>query len=105
MKSKGYNFDEGRYLSEGEDGIASDCIEEREQINEINERIFKLHKAIKQRQIELQSDLKGEDMSYIRHLDEFESLALNIFTNNTVRLLSLIHIEPIRTGTRGSRIN
>jgi hypothetical protein len=44
MKSKGYNFDEGRYLSDGE--RLKEGEEEREMINEINERIFKLHKAI-----------------------------------------------------------
>lgn len=31
MKSKGYNFDEGRYLSEGEEtDTIVDCMEERE---------------------------------------------------------------------------
>ena len=42
--SKGYNFIEGRYMNQDE--IFKEGEEERELINETNDRIFKLHKAI-----------------------------------------------------------
>eukprot|EP00350_Pseudokeronopsis_sp_OXSARD2_P004598 CAMPEP_0170552906 /NCGR_PEP_ID=MMETSP0211-20121228/10793_1 /TAXON_ID=311385 /ORGANISM="Pseudokeronopsis sp., Strain OXSARD2" /LENGTH=68 /DNA_ID=CAMNT_0010860957 /DNA_START=488 /DNA_END=694 /DNA_ORIENTATION=- len=47
MVTKGYNFDEGGYSNEEEKPYEGE--EEREMINELNERIFKLHKALKQK--------------------------------------------------------
>lgn len=82
LHSKGFNFDEGRYISEME--RQKEIEEERELITELNERIFKLHKSIKEKQIEEQEKTMECDLAFLRHLDDFESLALCIFTNNTV---------------------
>jgi hypothetical protein len=49
-----FNFQEGKYVVEEDQNQNDELEEERDNIAEINERIFKLHKAIKQKQIEEQ---------------------------------------------------
>eukprot|EP00347_Sterkiella_histriomuscorum_P001210 403372906 len=88
-----YNFEEGRYILNQSQNIDRDtqlkAKEEMEYISELNERIFKLHKAIKQKQIEgfLPDNLNNQkiaaDLGSIEYLSDVEYLAMEIFTNNT----------------------
>ena len=62
--------------------------EERDYIAELNERIFKLHKALKERLSEERKLTKPSNdssgMTLEGHLEDVVTLAMNILTDNTV---------------------
>ena len=62
--------------------------EERDYIAELNERIFKLHKALKERLSEERKLTKpsndSSEMTLEGHLEDVVTLAMNILTDNTV---------------------
>jgi hypothetical protein len=62
--------------------------EERDYIAELNERIFKLHKALKERLSEerklAKSSNDSSEMTLEGHLEDVVTLAMNILTDNTV---------------------
>jgi hypothetical protein len=72
------------------DEIEQQAKVEREYIAEINERIFKIHKAIKEKQFEekklldMTKDYNRVDLALHCFLEKFEQLSIGIFTNNTV---------------------
>ena len=65
--------------------------EERDYIAELNERIFKLHKALKERLSEERKLSKpsndSSEMTLEGHLEDVVTLAMNILTDNTVSYL------------------
>ena len=59
---KQFNFEEGRYANAEEERLMqAKAKEEREYIAELNERIFKLHKALKERLSEEKKLKKSDD--------------------------------------------
>lgn len=65
--------------------------EERDYIAELNERIFKLHKALKERLSEERKLSKpsndSSELTLEGHLEDVVTLAMNILTDNTVSYL------------------
>ncbi|CDW85204.1 UNKNOWN [Stylonychia lemnae] len=98
---RSYNFQEGKYVinQQKSDEQLFKIKEEREYISELNERIFKLHKAIKEKQLEEQQFVrqsKTNDLNIMRHLDNLEQLTMSIFTNNTnIREIEMMGSELI----------